>query len=712
MANGADLSRAFAAALGGDGAYGEPAPAALLGLEHEYQLSRDGRRLDFRDLIHTLDVPGRRLDPGDANAYRLSSGLALTCDDAEAEVATPPLNVRPGFSLAVDGWAAAGLAELRRVLPHDVEAGGFSTHLSASLPDDDALDVLRLFAGAFAPVVMLLLDGPEGRGVYVRPRPGRIELCGDYATGAYLRAASVFFAGGVRACAAALSGNGAASPRPPLLAIRLRPATGRYGAYVGRRLALGFDLYGAGRRARLPLAAGGETEAQTQLSLAWEAARHHLAGDASTDDVAIVDAIVAGDLPLGVEAGPAPLGHQPAAPPAPHALGSVVEAVSRPAFVVEAVIATWDFTVFRVTGRRQAFASVPRDAIGPFLQRLSSGGLDAAIEVYLASPSVGRRLMRNEQTHAAGLWDDVASGLQLLAPERDPSTGIPASAGDDLAPDPDPADQRSGKPAAARAGKPGGPPSEAVVGRPGKEGAPPFEAAEGRPGKPPTVVARPGKPLVLPPRPAEAAPSPPMLPVPIVPPLPPVPLPPAQPPAPLPEPPAPPPRPGWLVPAGVVAGVVGVVVVAAALMDVFDGGAPPTTETPTATVSPTVSATPRATETPRTPTGTPTPRPTEVGPIGAGPTATPRPLDPTSAPPTATRVIETLTPVPTPTCTPPQPGIVGTCTPTPTPSPSTTPTPSVTTTPTPTATCIPPGAGTAGNCTPTPTLTPTLTAVP
>lgn len=45
------------------------APAvALVGLEHEYQLRRDGQAVDFRDLIHGLAVPGRRLDPGDTNA--------------------------------------------------------------------------------------------------------------------------------------------------------------------------------------------------------------------------------------------------------------------------------------------------------------------------------------------------------------------------------------------------------------------------------------------------------------------------------------------------------------------------------------------------------------------------------------------------------------------------------------------------------------------
>ena len=84
------------------------AAAALIGLEHEYRLIKDGAALDFRGLIHELRVPGRRLDPGDANAYRLPSGLALTCDDAEAEIASPPLATSPGFTAAIAGWATAG----------------------------------------------------------------------------------------------------------------------------------------------------------------------------------------------------------------------------------------------------------------------------------------------------------------------------------------------------------------------------------------------------------------------------------------------------------------------------------------------------------------------------------------------------------------------------------------------------------------------------
>jgi len=57
-----------------------------VGLEHEYSLSVAGEPLDFRELIHGLAIPGRRLDPGDLNAYRCPSGLVITCDATDAEV--------------------------------------------------------------------------------------------------------------------------------------------------------------------------------------------------------------------------------------------------------------------------------------------------------------------------------------------------------------------------------------------------------------------------------------------------------------------------------------------------------------------------------------------------------------------------------------------------------------------------------------------------
>ncbi len=160
-----------------------PGPASLVGLEHEYALTSGGERLDFRQVIRGLDLPGRRLDPGDANAYRCRSGLVITCDDEEAEVVSPPVPVRPGFTADIADWAVRGADELRRVLPAGVAARGFSTHLSASMPPRLVGPLCALFAETFAPALMLVLDRADSHGLFLRPRPGRVELCGEFATG-------------------------------------------------------------------------------------------------------------------------------------------------------------------------------------------------------------------------------------------------------------------------------------------------------------------------------------------------------------------------------------------------------------------------------------------------------------------------------------------------------------------------------------------------
>lgn len=424
----------FAASFGAS-AYDGGTPATLCGFEHEYQLHRAGEPVDFREIIHRLPIRGRRLDPGDAHAYRLSSGFVLTCDDAEAEVATPPLELRPGFCGQVEAWAAAGKDELDRLLPTGVEALGYSTHLSVSLPDAIALPVLNLYSRTFAPAAMLLFEGAGSLGVYVRPRPGRLEICGDHAMGADLAAAAIFFAGGARACADAIADNAAAMGRlPPLLEVDLLPASGRYGLYIGRRQALGFDLIAEGRQARLPIAGGGSMIAQEHIDLAWQAAWEALGDVVGPKDLEAVEAVVSRERSAPAEAAAgAQLERPKRNAPARHIAGTVIDPVRRPAFTAEATIATWDFTVFLLRGRRQAYACVPRDAQSTFLLRLGEGHLDASIEAFLASDPSGRRLQHREQTRAAALWDELAPGSQLLSQERD-AGGAPAAPDDRSAP--------------------------------------------------------------------------------------------------------------------------------------------------------------------------------------------------------------------------------------------------------------------------------------
>lgn len=395
---------------------------SLMGLEHEYRLSRLGAPVDFSAMIHGLTVPGTRLDPGDCNAYRCQSGLALTCDDAEAEVASPPVGVGPGFTGLVDDWARMGRELLDRILPSGIDVDGFSTHLSAAMPDRHADRVVDLLVRTFAPSLMMVLDRPDSHGIFLRPRPSRMELCGEFATGNRLRAAAALFAGAARACADVARGpvpNGAALP--PALAIQTRVAAGRYGVEVDRHLAFGFDLYDGARSAVLTRQNGDTIPAQVHLELAWRCARAALAPVAAPADLDPMDRIVGGAFPLGVESTfeEAPGGGGAAMAPTPY--GRLLAGRQRPGFDLAPVVATWSFTVFGLRAEGgQRFVCIPRSGLPQFLDLLDMGVLDDVLAAAARAPSAGRVLAAFAQTQHAELWDAVGDRTELLPPERDP----------------------------------------------------------------------------------------------------------------------------------------------------------------------------------------------------------------------------------------------------------------------------------------------------
>ena len=144
-----------------------------IGIEHEYAVQRGDDQIDFRTIIHDLTIPGRRLDPADSHAYQLRSGALLTCDGAEAEVATAPIAVLPSFVGNVCRLAGQAATVLRRVVTDELELVGVSTHISVEVPDEVATRAAGLFARTFAPALMLLMDGRDSPGLIVRPRYGR-----------------------------------------------------------------------------------------------------------------------------------------------------------------------------------------------------------------------------------------------------------------------------------------------------------------------------------------------------------------------------------------------------------------------------------------------------------------------------------------------------------------------------------------------------------
>lgn len=275
-----------------------PRSGPRCGVEHEFSVLLDGAPIDFRDLIHTLPIPGRRLDPEDPHAYRCHWGGALTADGREAEIATPPIRLAPGFAAQVVELAAVGQDCLTGVLPGH-RLVGYSTHVNISVPDRRSLAIARRFATRFAPAMMLLLDRPDSPGLLVRPRPGRLELGGEFQEGERLRAALLLAAGAVAACVSP-------SPvrrLPPAVAVSLAPAVQRFGWYVDRR-AFGADLYTLGRDCPLrPIRDGGATRtAQWQLERCWSVARRAVRPWATAADLTLVDDLVSGRRPLAFDA--------------------------------------------------------------------------------------------------------------------------------------------------------------------------------------------------------------------------------------------------------------------------------------------------------------------------------------------------------------------------------------------------------------------------
>jgi hypothetical protein len=431
-ASGAQALRsAFAAAViaAGDG---EAAPrAALVGIEHEFRVMRGAAQVPFDELIDSLDLGRRFLDPTDANARRLPSGAAVTCDDAEAEIALPPIAVAPGFTRELDELVQWERAALQARLDGEERLVGVSTHLSVSVRAGPvATDALaRLYARTFAPALMLLLDRRESWGVYVRPRPGRLELCGEFARGERLRAAAAFAVGSTQACLAVVDGRAPASSIPPRLQLSTTPAPSRFG-YTVWRTALGADLYDGGRTAQLPLAGGGTTTAQAQLEAAAGSVFRALP-DTARADLRPLEHFVHGEfaLPLStarLESTPATADRSTATtapttgPGDANPFGRVALPLRRPGYEMAPVMITWPLVVLvaaALPDRRRAFVCLPREHLVGFLGALDRGWLDRVIVDYLHERPGRVRLEHRVQAQSLGLFDRLGRRRDLLAEE-------------------------------------------------------------------------------------------------------------------------------------------------------------------------------------------------------------------------------------------------------------------------------------------------------
>jgi hypothetical protein len=404
-----------------------PRPAILLGAEHEYQVVDDARalaRVDFRTIVHGLGLGRPHLDPDDPFAYRLRSGNAVTCDEAEAEIVLAPIEGERGSATRMAADALRERDALAVRLRPGLRLRGHSTHVSVSIPTDLGEPVGRVFARRFAADLMRLVDSEDRRGVWVRPRPDRLEFCLDFVDGDRLVGAAVFVLAGTAWCLREVLEPGAERDPPAVRVGALRPRE-RSGWHLARAAFRGdpFDRDGS---APLELVRGGTMSAAEHLARAWGALREIARTIASDGEVAMVDAMAVGD-PIARAEGPAAEGDAPIAaaggrPASPY--GDALAARARDGYEVGLVALTWPVAVFLVLGRRRplrpqrrAFACVPRRELRAFLDALDSARLDPVLRAYLSTRPSGRILGRPEQATSPGLFDELGLRRWLLPVE-------------------------------------------------------------------------------------------------------------------------------------------------------------------------------------------------------------------------------------------------------------------------------------------------------
>ncbi len=278
-----------------------------------------------------------------------------------------------------------------------------------------------MFVSRFACGQMLLMDRRHSPGLLVRPRPGRLEIGGEYAVGSALRAA-LAYAPAPRSPASPLVRAGTTSGLPPAVLVRVERNILRYGWYVART-AFGRDLYRDGRAAWLATVDGDLITANDSMSQAWAVARRHLEPFTEPDDLRDADALVAEEIPLPIERQDTELDHDVAMPAAPRSpFGRATNLQPRATFDIAPVMLTWELAVFliaRADRRRSAFAAVPGRHLETFERALESGVLDGSIVEYLSTRPSGRKLLSHEQALVPGLFDELGLRVALLAPERD-----------------------------------------------------------------------------------------------------------------------------------------------------------------------------------------------------------------------------------------------------------------------------------------------------
>ena len=150
------------------------------------------------------------------------------------------------------------------------------------------------------------------------------------------------------------------------------------------------------------------------------------------EHLSAVDDTVSGRTGLPCESGGAGVSDDSAQTPDAHAFGALVAPLPRGSFALAPVMVTWRTCVMLVAGgsrTRHAFACVPGAQVQAFVAQLERGALDDAIQQYLATERLPRRLATLDQAAEPGLYDELGSRHELLPLERGPVAAIAAGRG-------------------------------------------------------------------------------------------------------------------------------------------------------------------------------------------------------------------------------------------------------------------------------------------
>ncbi len=388
-----------------------PGTGVRVGVEHELRVWAGAVQLDFRRVLPRIAGNLRALHPGDPRARRLPSGVVLTADGREAELASPPVRWGAAAPRAVEALLALERSALAERVAGLVgvdgadRLSGFSTHVNVTVPDDRVVDVGQRFVRHAGLATVLVAEPASSSGLLVRPRRGRLEVCGEYAEGEHL-VAWLTFTGSV--VAALLADDPPPRLPPPVV--------------VPSREKFGWFLPVEGRYADL---VQGRGPARELLAAAWSWARPWCLRDGV--DPTPVDRLVAG-APLRLQLRtPAPDACTTGVPvDVPTHSSPETGPRQRPGGVdVETLWLTWGHVVWVFSdGLRHVHAVVPVEDEEDFLARLDGGRYDEVVRREMDRRIGRRRLLVHADVGRHLWWHEVRPGA-LVPAERGPDGAVP-----------------------------------------------------------------------------------------------------------------------------------------------------------------------------------------------------------------------------------------------------------------------------------------------